>query len=883
MSHMNTSPGISESIRTTSEAPHGDDNSPTDSHSVGGDGDGDDGDEKGGEPGQPPRKRQRVRLSCLECRRRKLSCDRGYPCERCLKSGTPDRCTYETRPGLAPPPKPAGLPLSQYDGRLSLSNDNLVRKDGVRDFDRIRRLEFEVSQLKNLLSKQVGSDGSITLNNDTPSTTQRPESELLPENKLPEFMQYGHDADNEMRFFRGKEFRTRYFGPHNASMAFSQLTGLSPFMKETAEEWLKPLHVAARTRDKSGRKAELQARYLEADHELESLLPNKMETDILISVYLDQFEQLHRVIHIPSFKREYAKFWTPNEVRPAAVTALVLAMMAVSSCMHSNTASPPKFQGMVSFAHKTAEKWIAACEEWYGKQSHKHRRLIHYQIALLIYLAKRVNGIKKKRFWTHAGLLTREGISLGLHRDPDVMIGASRNISIFNQEMRRRLWATIQEFDFQASFDNGLPTIVSTLHLDAKPPRNINDDEFDEDSTELPESKPLTQYTAASFQHLCRQSLPLRLELSRLLAGPPDDLDYDQVIRYTNEITQEIDALPSWDTSGSMEEDGSPRPLLAYTLLHVQLRQYIMPLHQPFLRMRKVHSKYQFSEVMFYNAARDMVLLHDKLTECGVRTLNFLREDALTLALNLTSVTMLQPRGSTNMIMVNSQHTLKLLDKCLQMKEDRILRCGNNEPWGYSIMCAAYGLLETHLGIKDSQTAKSTSAERFINLHYRLLAGQEPPVLPPQQQQQIAMAQQQQQQQQLQHQQQQQDQQHQQQRAGPGGLQLRPEGPSLLDRAKTITPFMQGTVGPGSVPPPGAIGEVNGLPATPWWLAAADPTVSDHRDPSHCSVSGMNKDVLTCSSNQLQAAQPALNPDFNMEVLGMNLNDLWAVDAWEAY
>lgn len=863
-----------ESVRTASEAAHGDNlSSPaTDSHSILGDGEGETPDDKNGDqPGQPPRKRQRVRLSCLECRRRKLSCDRGYPCERCLKSGTPDRCTYESRPGLAPPPKPAGLPLSQYDGRLSLSNDSLVRKDSARDFDRIRRLEVEVTQLKNLLASKVGSDGTLTLNESPAAPNNRPDPDLIPDSKLPAFMEYGHDADGEMRFFRGKEFRTRYFGPHNASMAFSQLTGLSPFMKETAEEWLKPLHVAARSKDRSQRKAEVQAKYLAADPELEALLPPKMEMDILVTVYLDQFEQLHRIVHIPSFKREYDKFWHSSEPRPAAFTALVLSMMAVSSCMYSNSSTPPKFTGMVSIAHKTAEKWIWACDEWYSKQSHKHRRLIHYQIALLLFLAKRVNNIKKKRYWTNSGQLTREGISLGLHRDPDFMIGAKRNISIFNQEMRRRLWATIQEFDFQAGFDNGLPTIISALHMDAKPPRNMNDDEFDEDSTELPESRPVSEYTASSFQHLCRQSLPLRLELSRYLSGPQEDLDYEQVIRYTNEITQEIDALPSWDTSASMDGEGAPKPLLAYTLLHVQLRQYIMPLHQPFLRMRKVNSKYQFSEVMFYNAARDMVLLHDKLTECGVRTLNFVREDALTLALNLTSVTMLQPRGSTNMIMVNSQHTLKLLDKCLQMKEDRILRCGNNEPWGYSIMCAAYGLLETHLGIKDSQAAKSSSAERFINLHYRLLAGQEPPVLGPQQQQQIAAAQQ------ASQQQQQQQRQHQQQPPlpppnGAGDLQLRPEGPSLLDRAKAITPFMQGNVPVTNADLP------HGLPNTPWWMAAADPAVSVINPTKHTT----EPDMLIRLSTQLQA-QPTLNPDFNMEVLGLNLNELWAVDTWEAY
>lgn len=278
----------------------------------------------------------------------------------------------------------------------------------------------------------------------------------------------------------------------------------------------------------------------------------------------------------------------------------------------------------------------------------------------------------------------------------------------------------------QASFDHGLPTLVSQLHYDTNPPRNLDDEDFDENTTTLPPSKPPSQYTFCSFQNLARASLPLRLELSRLLTGPMSEIDYDQVIRYTNDLTQEIDALPSWDMEPEKGKE-KKNPLIAYTLLHVQLRQYIIPLHQPYLKLRKQNSKYQYSEIIYYNAARDIVLLHDKLYEQGIRALNFLREDALTTAINLCSVTMLQPRASTNMIMINSHHTLKLIEKCIVMKEDRLLRCGNNEPWGYSIMCAALGLLEAHLGAKSPEAAKSTSAERFVNLHYRLLANQEPP------------------------------------------------------------------------------------------------------------------------------------------------------------
>lgn len=43
------------------------------------------------------RKRKRAILSCTDCRRRKLKCDRGFPaCSRCQKVGTTATCTYDS-------------------------------------------------------------------------------------------------------------------------------------------------------------------------------------------------------------------------------------------------------------------------------------------------------------------------------------------------------------------------------------------------------------------------------------------------------------------------------------------------------------------------------------------------------------------------------------------------------------------------------------------------------------------------------------------------------------------------------------------------------------------------------------------------------------------
>src|SRR5690606_932619 len=93
-----------------------------------------------------------------------------------------------------------------------------------------------------------------------------------------------------------------------------QLTGLCPFMKETSEEWLRPLHIH-RTKDRLKGAEERERKFRESDPDLEALLPSKEETDHLVNVYLDQFEQVHRILHIPSFRRDYAKFWLPGETR----------------------------------------------------------------------------------------------------------------------------------------------------------------------------------------------------------------------------------------------------------------------------------------------------------------------------------------------------------------------------------------------------------------------------------------------------------------------------------------------------------------------------------------------------------------------------------------
>lgn len=317
------------------------------------------------------RKRQRVRLSCLECRRRKLSCSRELPCDRCIKSGTPDRCSYESRPGGLSATTvtaatrnifvPTETPFVSFgaDGRHTSSNphpvrqsaDGLVPKDTARDHERIRKLELEVAQLRNALAKQSSADGSTVVA--SPATTRDASKDTPPSYwnhpgggfANPEEISRIKAAENAMCF------KSRYYAPHSAWSSLRDIAGMAHFMRETANEWLRPLNIQKKDRGK--RKKDREKKATEPDSVLEELLPSKEETDSLVAVYLDQFEQLHRIVHIPTFRKEYESFWDPNSTRPASLTVLVLSMISVSCCLGMQTSS--KFIGVKSSAHAMAE------------------------------------------------------------------------------------------------------------------------------------------------------------------------------------------------------------------------------------------------------------------------------------------------------------------------------------------------------------------------------------------------------------------------------------------------------------------------------------------------------------------------------------------------
>lgn len=93
-------------------------------------------------------------------------------------------------------------------------------------------------------------------------------------------------------------------------------------------------------------------------------------------------------------------------------------------------------------------------------------------------------------------------LKMGLHRDSSRLPehGAGAQISVYDGEMRRRLWHLAIQLDLMVSFHLGLPSMAHGIESDTLDPHNLLDEDFDEDSTVLPPERTGLDYTPMTYQ-----------------------------------------------------------------------------------------------------------------------------------------------------------------------------------------------------------------------------------------------------------------------------------------------------------------------------------------------------------------------------------------------
>ena len=116
-------------------------------------------------------------------------------------------------------------------------------------------------------------------------------------------------------------------------------------------------------------------------------------------------------------------------------------------------------------------------------------------------------------------------------------------LSPFHSEMRRRVWAVVRQADLLLSVHVSLPTMIRSTDSDTEKPRNLYDEDFDENSKELPDSRPMSEPTPISY--LIAKS-GLTLVFGRVIehVSAQGSTSYDSVLELDAELRRSEDLIP---------------------------------------------------------------------------------------------------------------------------------------------------------------------------------------------------------------------------------------------------------------------------------------------------------------------------------------------------
>ncbi len=209
--------------------------------------------------------------------------------------------------------------------------------------------------------------------------------------------------------------------------------------------------------------------------------------------------------------------------------------------------------------------------------------------------------------WALWGLVVRIALRSGYHRDGSYF----PSISPFEAELRRRTWTIIVQWDNFLSLQFCLPRMVVQSQSDTAEPRNLLEEDFDNNMLELPPARPASVKTNARFHTDKNRLLAVGgaiADVSGALRPPP----IAEVLRLDDLLTETYESVaPLWQSDAAVSAtvrytqraSGSVRSIF---LASIYCRSQIT-LHQRYLVPGKTITQYARSRKTCIEAALTML------------------------------------------------------------------------------------------------------------------------------------------------------------------------------------------------------------------------------------------------------------------------------------
>ncbi|KAJ5261154.1 hypothetical protein N7478_011749 [Penicillium angulare] len=321
-------------------------------------------------------------------------------------------------------------------------------------------------------------------------------------------------------------------------------------------------------------------------------LPPKELADQLVDIYLHAFESRYRVLHVPSFKKDYEALWGSDSPPDMGFIIQVKLIMAIGAVLYDENYS----------LRTQSNHWVYEAQAWISEPDFKARLTLQFiQTSILLLIAREAVWVNGALIWISVGELLRTAVYMGLHRDPSFL--PQRNT--FVSEMRRRLWNTILELAVNTSIDSGGPPLLHMDDYDTHPPGNFDDEDI---TAEDPAPKPEGTFTQMSIPIALRKTLDARLAIVESLNGIGVHCSYEEALRLDTELRSSYKAICrtlqgySSNTTSALSPSSSPSQF-QIRALDFLIRRYLLALHTPFFPASLHKTSYAFTRKIVVDTA----------------------------------------------------------------------------------------------------------------------------------------------------------------------------------------------------------------------------------------------------------------------------------------
>lgn len=305
---------------------------------------------------------------------------------------------------------------------------------------------------------------------------------------------------------------------------------------------------------------------------------------------------------------QYEQFWRAPDKTSTVWLGLLFSVLTVAMLSYQRSGDePPEFRGKVLDLTNTYRKLTSQCLVLADFTKPVQGTIE----TLVLYLHSEYTQSKDSEvgIWVMVGMIVRLAMRMGYHRDSKPF----PSISPFQGEMRRRVWSYVRQADVLFSFQIGLPSMIRSGDCDTLLPRNIYDDEIDEDTKELPPSRPRSAPTPVSYM-IAKAEIACAFGQVVEQSHSLNACSYEEVMKLDAKLREVRAQIPSHLRLRPLEESAmDPAALIMERFnLSILYNKGQCVLHRKFLDRARGNPRYAPSRRTCIDAS--MELLHHQVT-----------------------------------------------------------------------------------------------------------------------------------------------------------------------------------------------------------------------------------------------------------------------------